>query len=305
MNARQLLRHLRGTYPIGKWKMPDPCILIPPDLINAYQDGSMKQPSCQQWSLGAIGVWWPQRSLDCHPLTWAESAYMELGKENTNPHASGTDGVTLLGALTGQRCSSTRAELGAGILAIHGPTAVHQGTDSQAYLMRANKILAGVNLTTRKPWGIQKDGDLWQIFEQSATAKGLEAIRITKVKAHSTSEMIATGVTTSRDKHGNDTADRAADAGILLHGADVAELATFFQARHKEYEKIMGRIYTLILAVRKEVDELLAKSKNGDFGHLFGPMQKRERRQGFAPPDAGRGENARHVQATRRPDSSR
>jgi hypothetical protein len=256
MNARQLVRHLRGTYPLINWKMPHPCTDRPPEKVNVYSDGSLKNPHCQMWALGGLGVWWPGRRVEEMPLSWAEKefAHQCIGPAWLDHQPQ--DGMMLIGALTGQRCSSTRTELAAGILAIHAPGAVNQGTDSMAYTVRARNILDGADLTRRKPWSIQKDGDLWEIFEASANAKGRDSITITKVKAHATAEMINNGITTQDHKSGNDKADCAADISIALHGKEVTEIAHYYSKRHREYGAFMLRMRTMMLAIRKEVQRI-------------------------------------------------
>ena len=47
-------------------------------------------------------------------------------------------GLAMWGALLGSRCSSTRAELAAGILAAAAPLPCHQATDSMAYGSKTN-----------------------------------------------------------------------------------------------------------------------------------------------------------------------
>jgi len=37
-----------------------------------YNDGSLKNSLCQWWSVGGIGVWWPERKLNDTPLNHNE-----------------------------------------------------------------------------------------------------------------------------------------------------------------------------------------------------------------------------------------
>ena len=69
--------------------------------------------------------------------------------------------------VTGTRCSCLRAELQAGIPAISADGPVHIATDSMSFKLKADRILAGECLTARRPWAIQPDGDLWDIFEKA------------------------------------------------------------------------------------------------------------------------------------------
>ena len=97
------------------------------------------------------------------------------------------------GALSGHRCSSTRAELAAGIVAASAEKAQHQGTDSKAYLDKMQKLIDGANLTNKRPWSIQANGDLWQWMEDILKAKGRSSFKITKVKGHVTEQQVLEG----------------------------------------------------------------------------------------------------------------
>ena len=76
----------------------------------------------------------------------------------------GQVGHLCAGLLVGQQGSSTRAEIAGGIAALLQPFPVHIGTDSEAFLYKANQILENPELQPRKPFLMQRDGDLWQIF---------------------------------------------------------------------------------------------------------------------------------------------
>ncbi len=94
------------------------------------------------------------------------------------------DGLRVFTPLPGFGCSSTRSELCAGILALAADSPVHIATDSQAFLDKALHVLdlCKQNRNPRKPWGIQRDGDLWSIFHIFAKAKGHNSIKITKCR---------------------------------------------------------------------------------------------------------------------------
>ena len=109
--------------------------------------------------------------------------------------------------LRGRRCSSTRAELMAGITAALANGPVHQGTDSSAYRSKCQLLLNGVNLTRKRPWALQKDGDLWEYMEHIIAAKGAYALKVSKVKGHVTAKHLRDGSHRLCDKVGNDKAD--------------------------------------------------------------------------------------------------
>ena len=62
----------------------------------------------------------------------------------------------------------------------------------------------------KKSWKSLKDGDLWHHFSQAVQAKSPWAIELTKVKGHSTEEMIREGKVRQVDHDGNEEADEIA-----------------------------------------------------------------------------------------------
>ena len=239
LNARQIIQELRGGHVILDMAPIDKCEEAPPDKPNVYNDGSLKNPRNWYWGMGGYGVVWPARDLQIHPLTANEMdfAIREVDKLL----------VSLWGAMPGHKNSSTRAELAAGILALCGSGPVHQATDSEAYLKKANRILAGENLTRKTPWRLQKDGDLWWWFEHLARAKNLNSIRITKVKAHTTAKDVSDGVITAVDQHFNRLADHCADKGARAHARNAIAVAYAFATRHRNYQSLLERIHKHIV----------------------------------------------------------
>jgi hypothetical protein len=115
----------------------------------------------------------------------------------------------------------------AGITAALANGPVHQGTDSSAYRSRCLMLIHGANLTLKRPWALQKDGDLWEYMEHIIAAKGAHALKITKVKGHVTAKHIRDGTHRLSDKVGNDMADDLAARGVGAHGDDVVHLSSF------------------------------------------------------------------------------
>ena len=62
----------------------------------------------------------------------------------------------------------------------------------------------------KSPWGLSKDGDLWQHFHGMVQPKSPDAVKLTKVKGHVTRHMVADGLVDACDQEGNDEADIAA-----------------------------------------------------------------------------------------------
>ena len=94
-----------------------------------------------------------------------------------------TTGTSLQINLLGFGGSFTRSEIVGGILAVASPHPTHIGTDSAAFLQKANMLhqLIQQNKVPKKPWALQVDGDLWKTYWQHAKAKGTCSIRVSKV----------------------------------------------------------------------------------------------------------------------------
>ena len=96
-------------------------------------------------------------------------------------------------ALAGYGGSSTRAEIAAGIIACQADVAVNIGSDSQAFVNKANYVanLVIQEKQPKRPWATQKDGDLWELLHETIKAKGPHTFLATKVKGHATDQMVA------------------------------------------------------------------------------------------------------------------
>ena len=263
LNAWQLIQQYRATADDLPLPLPQPCQQPPPQRPNVYTDGALKNPAWQNWSLGGMGVWWPARQLSHQLLNQLESDYMTSRQEDS--------GVSLWGAVTGYGCSSTRAELAGGCAALASDQSIHQATDSPAYKTKADRILQGHNVTARRPWGLQKDGDLWKLFHDFAHAKGLDAIKlfhdfahakgldaisITWVKGHAKQHHIDDGITTAEDAEGNDKADTLASLGIEEHMDGLQHLANYYRSKQVALQKLTARIHRMFQIVLTKEHEL-------------------------------------------------
>ena len=64
-----------------------------------------------------------------------------------------------------------------------------------------------------KPFRLVKDGDLAALTLHMIGARGLDTVRVTKVKGHATHADVHSGRVRLEGKHGNAEADAAADLG--------------------------------------------------------------------------------------------
>ena len=53
---------------------------------------------------------------------------------------------------------------------------------------------------SKRPWALEKNGDLWESIEEAIKEKGPRSVKITKVKGHATNEMVEEGKVRRQDK---------------------------------------------------------------------------------------------------------
>ncbi len=59
-NARQTVQALKAQLAQADFERPNPCNLDPPDEINVYTDGSLKNPKRLAFAIAGAGIWWPR-----------------------------------------------------------------------------------------------------------------------------------------------------------------------------------------------------------------------------------------------------
>ena len=146
-------------------------------------------------------MWWPGESLDEDfraTLPETQYAYCEQNAE----------GVGQWNAMHGQCSSSTRMELAAWVVALTRAVPVHMETDSQSMMNKAMKIIDTAHKWSRadteywwlnrnpfrRPWSLQKDGDLWKLAWEAVLERGPRSQTLTKVKGHVTDQQVQQGV---------------------------------------------------------------------------------------------------------------
>ncbi len=271
-NARQCFQQIKACKQPPHLALPYKCHRTAPDDINVYTDGSWINPLQQYLGLGGAGVWWPGRD----PTVYQRLSQAEKDLAFCKQYPTGLMLYTPIGGFTG---SSTRTELAAAIIALCANGPIHIGTDSQAFLDRAQWILTQMRKGKqhRTNWQTTSDGDLWQHFEEAAKAKGWKSIRITKVKGHATHQQVAEGAIRSCDKIGNDEADRAADIAVQTHGKDVVGIAKILHHRHFLYTRFMQKVVKHIIEaylIHKRLIEMLTSKSMGKPDKVnFQPLQ--------------------------------
>ena len=163
--------------------------------MEVYTDGACVHNQIPSLRRAGYGAWW----ADDHPMN-----------------------VSL--PLAGHTQTNNRAELSAVLHVLqHEPRDVHIKTDSEYVLqgcLRHRFTWAATN------WTKVRNADLWQQVH-SCLQRRASGVRLSKVKGHATSKDVAKGSVTSRDKHGNDSADSLASLAAMSHAMPAHVVRSF------------------------------------------------------------------------------
>ena len=145
LSARQAFNQLRQNNGDNSRTMPAKCSQNAPDEINVFTDGSWLFPLKQFLGLGGAGVWWKGRTINRNyneennaSLSYKPLSIAEQEMAHWEPTSEGLRIYTKVGGFGG---SSTRTELAAGILALSAYGGVHIGSDSRAFVDKANQYI--------------------------------------------------------------------------------------------------------------------------------------------------------------------
>ena len=154
-------------------------------------------------------------------------------------------------------------ELAAAIIAVAGPGPVHIGTDSQSFMTKAKAVQQLVRdcLMSQRPWGVQKDGDLWAMLHRYLQAKGAHAVAFSKVKGHATDSDVMEGKVRADDKKGNDHADAAAETAVQQYGEVLVHFGQRLAQRHKDYTGFLVELHQCLVHRFRTRCLLLAQGK--------------------------------------------
>ena len=117
--------------------------------------------------------------------------------------------------------SVQRAELWGVILALQASCGVHLGVDNLNVVRHVSRLLDG-NLGAQ-PFEVVQDGDLLCLIHRMLQLRGLDTVKVTKVKGHADECMVLEGRVRDLDRLGNKAADEAADFGrrrVPVHVVD-------------------------------------------------------------------------------------
>ena len=173
-----------------------------------------------------------------------------------------SNGTVLAGVLAGRLGSSTRAELAVGLAAMAKPFPVHFASDSRAFCDKANCIISAPDLWPRRPYALQRDGDLWQHFHEGLIARGPNSFRVSWHKAHATLDAIYSGAVRSDHAIHNSVADFAASKGDEVCGRNgLSHLCNFHAAKQRSFIQLMVDINLLLARVMQHDHVLRAARK--------------------------------------------
>ena len=97
------------------------------------------------------------------------------------------------------------------ILALQSSSAVHLGVDNLGVVRHVGRLLDGRHGCI--PPELVKDGDLLLLLHRMLHLRGLDTVRISKVKGHADDAMVLNGRVRELDWSGKDAADEAAGFG--------------------------------------------------------------------------------------------
>ena len=140
--------------------------------------------------------------------------------------------------------SVQRAEMWGVISALQTSRAVHLGVDNLGAVRHVGRLHDGCRGPV--PLKLVNDGDLLLLIERMLHQRGLDTVRISKVKGHADEDMVLHGRVREEDKLGNDAADEAADFGRRRVSPAVIDA-------RRNLSGVCGRWYPIILDLHRFV----------------------------------------------------
>ena len=128
------------------------------------------------------------------------------------------------------------------VLALQTSRAVHLGVDNLGVVRHVDRLLRGCPGPT--PFELVHDGDLLLLIENMLNHRGLDTVRISKVKGHADDAMVLHGQVRQEDKLGNDAADEAADFSRRRVNPAVIDA-------RRNLSGVCGRWYPLVLDLHR------------------------------------------------------
>jgi hypothetical protein len=243
LNIQELSYKLLAYHGSSPMPRVQSCSGCPPMLPNVFTDGSYLHPG-HSAAFATFGAWEPGRSPQS--LTDEEADFARVVRLDTD---WAVDGVLTAGAIPGVYSSSTRAELASVIAALPKPGPLHFALDNAAVVSGMRAIING-EVTSKRPWALRPDGDLWSIAERAVAIRGSNSLEVQWTKGHASAQHILEGVTSTRNAIGNGMADTAADHGHDAANHSAAQRILSYLAKTQvAYQKFVLRMQRFALAV--------------------------------------------------------
>ena len=245
LNIQELSYKLLAYHGASPMPRVQQCDGQPPTLPNVFTDGSYLHPG-HAAAFATYGAWEPGRS----PASFTDEEADFTRTVHLNTEWS-IDGVLTAGAIPGVYSSSTRAELASVIAALPKPGPLHFALDNAAVVQGMHAIISGIT-TSKRPWALRSDGDLWSIAERAVAIRGPNSLAVQWTKGHASASHILDGVSSERNAIGNGMADTAADHGHdVAHHAEAQRVLSHFARTQDAYGKLLVRLQCFALAIIK------------------------------------------------------
>ena len=174
------------------------------DHPDVWTDGSFVLDEFSGVGVGGCGMYSLKSGAGWFDRKWG---HLEL-----LPHGElGVERCVLFDSIRGPLQSVQRAELWGVILALQCSSAVHLGVDNLNVVRHVSRILEG--RVPCRPFELTFGGDLLTIIERMVHQRGVQSVKVSKVKSHADDDMVAVRKVRVEDRIGNDLADRAANFG--------------------------------------------------------------------------------------------
>ena len=247
--ASNLLESALGSYTSAfllDWRLPggfdaESAALHVAREPDVWTDGSMVEDKVSAvsssgagFSSGRAGRFWAERS-------WG---HIDDDVQEDRTVASCRGYCSVPGPLQ----SVQRAELWGVILALQASCGVHLGVDNLNVVRHVGRLLDG-GLGAR-PFEIVKDGDLLCLIDRMLQLRGLDTVKISKVKGHADDGMVLDGRVRDLDRLGNNAADEAADFGrrrVPVHVIDARRNLVGVCSRWYPVVRHLHRFFLLLL----------------------------------------------------------
>ena len=210
-SASYLVETALGSYSssmIAEWGPPDDydrdgVASLVPDQPNVWSDGSLVLDRVTGVSSSGAGCF-AHQPVAC----WDRRRWGHVDQVRPVDDVQSCRGYC---SVPGPLQSVQRAGMWGVILALQSSGAVHLGVDNLGVVRHVGRLLDGRHGPT--PFELVKDGDLLLLIERMLHLRGLDTVRITKVKGHADESMVLDGRVLEVDRLGNDAADEAGDFG--------------------------------------------------------------------------------------------